>query len=514
MKKILLTILAAIALSPLTASAIPVTVPSATAPGDILYGLSSGRYTILPIGAEGTCLGVSVSLPAYITCSTGGGGAGTWSTTTSTVSGQLINYTNNTTDIAAIGSNSTTTAEFFFDPNTNRFIVASGNVGIGTTTPLYPLVIRRPGGSGALGITINNDLSASGRDATFRILPDIAASFLGGYLFKTNNAASGEVDAMAILASGNIGIATTTPAAKLHTTSTDGGTYPFAISGNTKGMRVITSSVGTSIQGVDSTLVSSYNPLSIDGSVVTIKSNGTTEAIKVDSNQNIGLGSTTPGTKLSIGNTGNDTINISPTATSTFGSGINLRTGCFAVGDVCISGGGGGSANPTITTTLPFTNCEAQTDSYDFAPGGAYIQPIYGATFTNGTSSAIACDLTIPDNVSATPNGVIMPHLTATTTGNSVFEVNATTTSIGQNWIPTSYTNLLASTSAASRIAVTGGANYPLTSTTTISTNALNIVAGSILKVRFVNYHADANDTVENDLFMPKAVYKFDIKIN
>lgn len=53
----------------------------------------------------------------------GGGGGGTWSTTTSQVSGQLINYPNNTTDIVTIGSNSTTTAEFWFDPNTSRSLI-------------------------------------------------------------------------------------------------------------------------------------------------------------------------------------------------------------------------------------------------------------------------------------------------------------------------------------------------------------------------------------------------------
>ena len=54
-------------------------------------------------------------------CGAGGGGSGggTWSTTTSTVSGQLTNYPNNDDDIVTIGSNSTTTAEFYFDPNTN-----------------------------------------------------------------------------------------------------------------------------------------------------------------------------------------------------------------------------------------------------------------------------------------------------------------------------------------------------------------------------------------------------------
>lgn len=56
---------------------------------------------------------------------------------------------------------------------------------------------------------------------------------------------------------------------------------------------------------------------------------------------NIGMGSTTPGTSLGIGNTGVNTINLSATATSTFGSGISLRSGCFAVNGVCLTTGAG-----------------------------------------------------------------------------------------------------------------------------------------------------------------------------
>jgi|GEM_PF-5730755 len=59
---------------------------------------------------------------------------------------------------------------------------------------------------------------------------------------------------------------------------------------------------------------------------------------------NIGIGTTTAGTILSLGNTGSDTINISTTATSTFGSGINIRTGCFAVNGTCVGGGGTGAS--------------------------------------------------------------------------------------------------------------------------------------------------------------------------
>lgn len=65
-----------------------------------------------------------------------------------------------------------------------------------------------------------------------------------------------------------------------------------------------------------------------------------TELARFTSAGNFGLGSTTPGSTLSIGNTGANTINISPTATSTFGSGLNIRTGCFAINNTCLSSGG------------------------------------------------------------------------------------------------------------------------------------------------------------------------------
>lgn len=48
-----------------------------------------------------------------------GGGSGTWATTTSTVTNNLINYPLNTTDIPCVGGQATTTCKFFFDPNTS-----------------------------------------------------------------------------------------------------------------------------------------------------------------------------------------------------------------------------------------------------------------------------------------------------------------------------------------------------------------------------------------------------------
>lgn len=47
----------------------------------------------------------------------GGSGGGPWSTTTSQVSGRLINYPNNNTDIVSVGSSATSSSLTFFDPN-------------------------------------------------------------------------------------------------------------------------------------------------------------------------------------------------------------------------------------------------------------------------------------------------------------------------------------------------------------------------------------------------------------
>lgn len=104
-----------------------------------ITGLSDGCLYLLS--------GLITSNTGNATCTGGAGGAsgGSWSTTTSTVSGQLINYPNNTTDIVTIGANATTSAEWWYDPNT--FIgYIKGKLGIGTTSPFAKLSIQAVNG--------------------------------------------------------------------------------------------------------------------------------------------------------------------------------------------------------------------------------------------------------------------------------------------------------------------------------------------------------------------------------
>lgn len=99
------------------------------------------------------------------------------------------------------------------------------------------------------------------------------------------------------------------------------------------------------------------------GDVLSILKSGTGNSFTVDSNEflianngRVGMGTSTPGSILSIGNTGANTINIVNNATSTFGKGINLNTGCFSIGDVCIGGGGGvsGTVGSGTTGQVPY----------------------------------------------------------------------------------------------------------------------------------------------------------------
>ena len=121
MKKLILTLL--ILLAPLFADAQLILPQGGTGltsytQGDLLYFNSGLRFTKLPIGSNGNCLTVTLGLPAWGTsCGSGSSSGGTWSTTTSQVSGQFINYPNETDDVVAIGSNASTTSEFYFDPN-------------------------------------------------------------------------------------------------------------------------------------------------------------------------------------------------------------------------------------------------------------------------------------------------------------------------------------------------------------------------------------------------------------
>lgn len=89
----------------------------------------------------------------------------------------------------------------------------------------------------------------------------------------------------------------------------------------------------------------------------------------ITGNGKVGISSSTPGSDLAIGTTGG--INITSTATSTFGSsanGINITNGCYAIAGTCLTGGTSTGLSAYDAFTHPYTGTSATT-SVIIAPG-------------------------------------------------------------------------------------------------------------------------------------------------
>ncbi len=257
-------------------------------------------------------------------------------------------------------------------------IIENGNVGIGTTTPQWPLTIYS-------ATTPQLSLSAgAGIDQwTIRnVNTNLYFSTSSNSTYATNTLA-----AMTILSSGNVGIGTTTPANTLDVN----GSFAVRGAGSSVGGAGLFLGYGSSIAtiiSIDPGVVGKQ--LDISGYPIRfMNSNSNAEIMRISTLGNVGIGTTTPGFKLSVAGSGyfdGGTITASgftatssitapyfvansASATSTFAGGLVVDTNSLVV-DYSSGYVGIGTTVPRQTLELAVPNSSSAIPVTSLVIGG------------------------------------------------------------------------------------------------------------------------------------------------
>lgn len=131
---------------------------------------------------------------------------------------------------------------------------------------------------------------------------------------------------------------------------------------------------------------------------------------QIQDNGNVGIATTTAGTLFSVGNTGGINMSLATSSWNTIG-GINIKSGCYAVGGVCITGGSS-SLIGTIGQVPYFSSANTAVGT---------------STLTIGTNSGVVVDNTLSLVTNQSP--------AFTVKGASLFGIG------GYTWTPATYPN-------------------------------------------------------------------------
>ena len=176
----------------------------------------------------------------------------------------------------------------FFSGSELMRITSDGNVGIGTTSPNYPLQVRRAGGAGSLGISIDG-VGSTDRAVQYFAIQDSAAGVGAGHAFYYRGPSS-TTDTLGYILDevGYVGIGAASPDARLRVVGSYNGLQSIFGYTDGRGLAISTSIVaGTNEAG------SVLNARGAGAGTVIFQTDGT-ERMRVNYDGNVGLGTTSP----------------------------------------------------------------------------------------------------------------------------------------------------------------------------------------------------------------------------
>ena len=284
----------------------------------------------------------------------------------------------------------------------------NSRVGIGTTSPVAPLHVFGTSTTAAGTTTASAGILRVEGSVTNKLFVGSFSDVPYGMYLQMNSAS---YPLVLQPAGGNVGIGTASPGAKLHIVTPDGSPYPFALAGTTKGLRIQTTASLVQIDGVDSTLVGSYQPLVLNGSTVSLATGGTAR-VTMDATGNFILG-TASGVSIQAAGT-NQGIKLATTPGNTDPNTLDSYregTRVLAAGDL--------SGWTYVTATQYWTLVGRTVTLHTIFTGGT-SSATGGATIATPpllTPLRIAAGAAVNSGGTALGNGACVVASTSSTTG-------------------------------------------------------------------------------------------------
>jgi hypothetical protein len=372
---------------------------STTATSTLAGGLSVAGSAGLTVLQNGN-VGVGTASPSYL-----------FDIESSLVTGTVQEITNTSTggkrwNIISTGASNTGGAGnlYFFERESgvgSLFLKSNGNVGIGTTTPGQKLSVA--------GDILGNNFIASYFTAT----TSTATSTLAGGLSVAGTAG------LTVLQNGNVGIGTAVPGAKLEVEGkTRFGNLADASSA-TNGVIVYTGNTASANTGIDLIRGTSWTTASslfgmhllsnsggsYRGGLGFTNSSSFSEQMTFNSSGNIGIGTTSPYSKLSVWGTStgtNQLFELTNSASTTLASFLENGTGYFL-------------GNIGIGTTSPYAKLSVV---------GQVVADYFSATSTTATST-FAGNINVDSGALTYTQSSGIVDVATLTSGQESFETNA-----------------------------------------------------------------------------------------
>jgi hypothetical protein len=466
-----------------------------------------------------------------------------------------INITGNL--ITSTGNTLTSSQWTSIDSNTDIYFGTSANsfVGIGTTTPGFNLDIS--GGSRITGgLTVGNLNVNTGASVTNILNTTICTGTVIVTAGSINAGFNSHTVGSLVTTGGNVGIGTTLPSKTLHVSSSSD--LPIRVdstsTANNSGIAIgSNSSIGYGGSTHSNQLVRNRQFLYSANDIVFLSSNSTSAAMFIQTSGNIGIGTTSPGSKLEVNGTiksGDITVgNINFTGnlfqngsaylgsqwTTTSGNTLTYTSGNVSInsgftssfnsntlGNIFTTGGnvGIGTTSPVYTLDIIGTidattytggivSVTSITTGTIRVTGNADITDLTGTNITSGTIRASSLISTSNLSTNNFSSGTI--RATTLITSANIASSNLTSTNVLATNITTSILNattvastiVSATTFTGGNLSLSGNLNVAGTLTTVniTSTNLVNTNVSAGVVVASTLLSATANSNTLGNIF-------------